>query len=691
LTEQSLDAVEHNSGVIRELETLQLTWRQSQPRSRESSSLLARLVPGLLAVVAIVLWYLSLSSVHAYRASEVGLLSQLSILWWLGLAAVIVGLFLELRRERCSTLSVVFCLATLVLILHGTLPATESVPRFAAAYDIAGFSNYVERTHHSFPQLDARGSWPAMFTAAAMAAQAMHVSTLWFLRWCPLVLNLAYLIPVKALANSVLRTNRARWAALAIFAAGNWIDQDYFSPQGFNLFLYLVAVAIVIRVFGQGGFPPQVIRSVIHSGWWRRLTGFAKRAVGARGDAVLAVPDGGAVTTTFRVAMFAVLLLILAASVISHQVTPPALCLVFFALMLTGRTGLRMIWLLVGVALWVWLSWEAHDYWTGHLTQVLGSAGHITSTFSSTVSNRLHGTSLDRLLVQRGRIVGAVLTWLGALIGLWVCLRRGRDLWTMAIITAAPLAVAGVVSYGGEIALRVLLFSLAPAAVLIASLIDSPPKWCKASLACVGIFLVLVALFPLNRYGNEQFEAIPPADISAATWVHHHLKPGSHIYVLNGNSPLNFANVGDYKESELVDLVSIVPKYLKRYIPEATHPTYIFLSRGEQEYGTDFQGEPADWMSQFEQRLLNTGLVRVIYRNSSSTVLQIERKAGPSQPPRSTGKKPARSDRTTSPAHSDRTGSSHGSSHRPSKSSPSGVSTTIAPKPTSTTSTTSSP
>jgi hypothetical protein len=685
LTGQSFEAFEHNSRVISELEAPQI--RSSRPPATSKPSTFACHFPGLLAFLAIVLWGFSLSSVRAYQASEVGLISQLSILWWLGLAAAIAGLSLELRRENANSRSVILCLVAFVLIIHGTLPAVESVPRFTPAYDIAGFANYVVRTHHSFPQLDARGSWPAMFTAAAMAAESMHVSTLWFLRWCPLVLNLAYLIPVKAIANSALRTNRAQWAALAVFAAGNWIDEDYFSPQGFNLFLYLVAIAIVIRVFAPGGFPPRLIRSVIHSARWRRLTDLAKRAARIPGDTVLATPNGGTMSTNYRVAMFAVLLLILAASVTSHQVTPPALCLAFFALMLTGKTGLRLLWLLVGVALWVWLSWEAHDYWTGHLTQVLGSAGQITSTFSVSVSNRLHGASLDRLLVERGRVAGAVVTWFGAFLGLLVSLRRRRDLWTMAIITVAPLAVAGVVSYGGEIALRVLLFSLAPAAVLIASLIENHPKWCKASLAFVVIFLVLVALFPLNRYGNEKFDAIPPADVSAANWIHHHLKPGSHIYVLNANSSLNSANVGDYKEGRLSVLPDIVPQHLKRYLPNATHPTYIFLSRGQDEYGIDFQGEPANWMTQFEQRLLGTGIVRVIYRNSSSTVLQIGPKTSHHHFVRSRPKASDNSGTKTSATRSDRTRSSlHDSSRRTSGRSTSGVTGTLPQWPTSATS-----
>lgn len=189
-------------------------------------------LPLLLAAAAAGSWYASLGSIHPYRATAIGLVAQLSVLWWLGVVLIATAVVLELKREVPRPLVMMVLLGVLALILHGTLPATESVPRFNSAYIIAGFSDYLGRTGRALPRLDVRMSWPAMFAAAGMAARAMGVSTLWFLRWFPLILNLALLIPLKAIANTCLRTPRARWAALAIFVASNWIDQDYFSPRG---------------------------------------------------------------------------------------------------------------------------------------------------------------------------------------------------------------------------------------------------------------------------------------------------------------------------------------------------------------------------------------------------------------------------------------------------------------------------
>ena len=55
----------------------------------------------------------------------------------------------ELRRAVPRWPAMVVGLAALALVLHGTLPAVESVPRFSTAYTVAGFSEYLGRTGHA--------------------------------------------------------------------------------------------------------------------------------------------------------------------------------------------------------------------------------------------------------------------------------------------------------------------------------------------------------------------------------------------------------------------------------------------------------------------------------------------------------------------------------------------------------------
>ena len=152
------------------------------------------------------------------------------------------------------------------------------------------------------------------------------------------------LVPIKAIANVSLKSSRARWARLPIFLAANWIDQDYFSPQGIDLFLYLAIVAIAMRTFATRGEQPKPIRWLMSTAPYRTVTGRLPRLVGLPAGAA---PGELMVDTTSvlqRGAFVGVVLLAVAAMVVSHQFTPLALCVVLFGLSIAGRTRLKSLW-----------------------------------------------------------------------------------------------------------------------------------------------------------------------------------------------------------------------------------------------------------------------------------------------------------------------------------------------------------
>ena len=202
------------------------------------------------AAAGLALWGLSLGAIHAYSSGPAGLIGELPILWWLSLVVVTASFVGAITRRRPSTFAAAFSLSALVIIFAATAQAAESTSRFAQAYVTAGFSEYIGRTGHVLPDFDARFYWPGFFAAVGMASRAMGVPTTWFIRWAPVVFNLSYLFPLKALANGALRSERARWAALGLFSVGNWVGQDHLSPQALALFLYRAVLAVTVRIFG---------------------------------------------------------------------------------------------------------------------------------------------------------------------------------------------------------------------------------------------------------------------------------------------------------------------------------------------------------------------------------------------------------------------------------------------------------
>ena len=534
-----------------------------------------------------------------------------------------MALILELMRDSPRLVAMMVCLVSFALVLHGTLPAAEVTPRLDATYGVAGFADFIGRHGRTQPYVDARMSWPGMLAAAGMMAKAMHVPTLWFARWAPVFFNIAYLVPIKAIANVSLKSSRARWAALPIFLAANWIDQDYFSPQGIDLFLYLTVVAIAIRTFGAHGEQPRPLR------WF--MTKLPYRVASSRLPRLVGLPAGAAPgeltidsTTAFqRGAFVGLALLLVAAMVVSHQFTPLASCVVLFALSLAGRTRLKSLWLFVIVLTFAWLSWEAEVYWAGHLSAIFGGVGHVTTSLGTSVTTRFNTVSAGRLDVQRARLLAAGVTWLGGMLGFFMLWRRGRPLWTLAIVMTAPVVVAVGVNYGGEVVLRILLFSLAPCSIFIAGLLDGVSVRWTGVAAFAIIATLLVALFPLTRYGNEIFDAMAPSDLAAASWIHSNVPAGSTVWVVNENHTLYSEGLGRYRYAILDTPPPVSVRAFNVVVKQVKRGSYIYLNRSQEEYGIVVQGGfPQHWIDHFADWLVSSGHAKIVHRTATAYVLK---------------------------------------------------------------------
>lgn len=577
-----------------------------------------RLTAVILAFLGVASWVMSIPGIHPYRTGSAGLVTDLPALWWIGLVLVSTSLVIQLLEQEPRTATIAVSIVAFAVVLHGTLPAAERIPRFGAAYYIAGFTDYVGRTGTTLPHLDARMSWFGLFAGAGLTSRAMQVAPLWFLRWAPLVFELCYVLPVKALANVGLRTGRARWAAVALFLAGNWIDQDYFSPQAVGLMIYLTILVIAVRSLSTVGEQPWPIPAVLRSSPYRAAGSMVVRALRLPYGAVPGESPPEKTSPRTRAALTLAVLALGTVLVITHQASPVALCVVLFVLALSGRTLLKTAWIYFGFVVFSWLSFAGIQYWKGHLSKIFGSLGNVSSTVSVSVSGRAVSTSLGRSLVEGGRIGAAIIIWLGALAGLIFLWRRGRSLWTICVLAGAPVLIVGAVSYGGEIALRILLFSLAPLAVLAAGLLDEP-RLRRGSVGAFAVtFLILIALFPLNRFGNESFEAFSPSDFASAEWVHSHVPVGSRILIFNRVEPLGYADVGDYHFTQLGAYVLDTAQQLESVLPRSA--SYVYLTRSQYEEGTVYLGLPKNWMQQFEANLSGFDFTQLVFSNSTARV-----------------------------------------------------------------------
>ena len=73
--------------------------------------------------------------------------------------------------------------------------------------------------------------------------------------WAPVAFNLLYLPPLLLVFRAASKDWRVVWLAAWIFYITNWIGQDYYSPQAFAYFLYLVILGVLLTWFARGPRP----------------------------------------------------------------------------------------------------------------------------------------------------------------------------------------------------------------------------------------------------------------------------------------------------------------------------------------------------------------------------------------------------------------------------------------------------
>jgi hypothetical protein len=203
-----------------------------------------------------------------------------------------------------------------------------------------------------------------------------------------------------------------------------------------------------------------------------------------------------------------------------------------------------------------------------------------------------------------------------------------------------PIALVGVVSYGGEITLRTYLFML-PAACVLAALLFFPdprpvrPSW-RVLTVLAGCAVILPVSFFLARYGNEAFEQVPPGELAASNWVYAHDGKGVQLLWLS-TDPVNDVTPQmpwSYRDLTKVKYIpSLAPRDpasvhgIVRSLVDAGPGSYLIADRTQIAALQQTSSYPTDWGSRFHASMLSTPDVRVAFANNSAVIYTVSRPA----------------------------------------------------------------
>lgn len=585
---------------------------------------------GAVAGAGLILFFVSLRGIDLGRMNGLGLVSVLPAGALAGVVLVALAFMIGLALPRAHWTVLGGILATLVVCLDGITAFIEPEPRFPTAYQIAGYVQYIAATGHTAPGLAAYFSWPGFFALVSFVAGAAGTNGLLaVLRIAPVAVDLLCLPPLFLVMRNLRVSWRARWLAGFLFAVGNWVGQDYFSPQAFGYLLYLVFIAILVNWFTEP-CPIRPRQAVSPSGparlHWRL---FGTLQPGERPSR----PAG----TGEKAFLLALLIALFTVTTVSHQLTPFFMIGACAALVVVRRCTLTGLPVLLAVILAGWVSYETVAFWFGHLSGLFGGLGDLASNASSSVGARLSGSTPTHLLALRARVVLAVvMIGLAALGALWRR-RRGISDRILLVLLVMPVLMVVLQSYGGEIALRSYLFMLPAVCPLAACLFFPEPQSGRPGWRTLTVLatcaLVLPAGFFLARYGNEAFEQTPAGELSAMNWIYARDAQGARVLWLSAAPQIDVTPdmPWDYADqAKVVYIPTLAPRDptqvagLVSALRSAGPGSYLIVPQTEVASLQQSASYASDWGQRFHTAMSAAPDVRVAFSTSSAVVYAVD-------------------------------------------------------------------
>jgi hypothetical protein len=502
------------------------------------------------------------------RLDGYGLAASLPPAYFLGLSCLPVASGLQwLRGRRASTTAIVIHVVLFVLIVWLTPLVLEGTPRFRSSYVNFGYVDPVLRGVGLLPDHFIYHNWPLFPVVMATIVRVAGISPLQLMAVFPIIMMLAYLVPLATILRTiaihaggsgedsgrVATHGHVAWpAGLWLFAVFNWTSQDYFSPQAVAYLLFVTWLAVLVHV---------VIRRK------------------------------GELTTGTTIALLGLFSLI----VLTHVLTSLEVLGVLVAL--TAARLLRRPTLVVtcGLIFIVWQLNMAGPFFAFYADRLHETLLDISDFVQVNLASRVSGSPEHaQIVLLRILVTGTVF----ALAGLAVLVRllgsgrsRGVVFGIAFLVGIAFVAPASV--YGGEMLIRVLLFSLP----ILAGLAVTAFGTRAYRLLLVAIVIVMAPIHILTHYGNELHDYVSPGEIAGFEFVSSSLPPAN----IFGGYP-----GGNFEQTALLDSRNsylsrgVLPSELDDFLDPTLHhtwdhkdrPTYVLLSRGDDAAMDLFQNRP---------------------------------------------------------------------------------------------------
>jgi hypothetical protein len=580
----------------------------------------ARLLPLTAGMVA---WAASLPHIHVESLGDYGLPPVMPPVWYAAVGVLVVGAALQVALMPRSDAITLLYLVGLVVVLFGTVPAVSAEPHYAWVYKHIGVSRFLGVNHSPDLNADIYNRWPGFFALTAVFSHLTGVSNpVVYAAWAEVFFTLLQAFLIRAAVRMWVEEDGVADGAALLFLIANWVAQGYFSPQALDFTLALALAALMLALGGR------------QTGAARRASGLLRRVFRAPSQ----LPLTALGTTRARGALIVAILVLDAASIPTHQLSPYVVLFQAAGLALFGF--LRPRWILLPMLVMT----------VAYLVPNIGYIQHNFGIFTSLdpFSNAERKTAYiqtpvaGKLFNQRAGMLLSLLVWVGAFVAFVRLTRQGlaRRALPFALLAIAPFILLFGQNYGGEAVLRVLLFSLPWCTALIAWALATIERPLRRGVAALAVCGAAAVLFVPAFYGQEELNQMPTNEVRASNYFDAHAKAGSTLLFSGPNFPGDYGpryplmrGAGRAEPPTLLyntqfrnrqlgpaDVPAVVAT-IRHYAPSG----YVVFSTTQTEYAHVFQLVPDGALENLESAVADSPHFRLFYGNKDARIYQLVR------------------------------------------------------------------
>jgi len=545
-----------------------------------------------LPVAAAVAWFLALAPIDLRAMTDTGLVSVMPPVAVLAVLVLLAGLAVVVTQRPPPGGVLTAHVAALVAVAFATPPVLYGTLRYSWAWKHVGIVDFLDRTGRVDPgigELSIYHNWPGFFAGARLLHELTGIDPVTLARWAPVVFLGATTAAVALLAASFTTDRRVVGLTAALFVLGNWVGQEYFSPQALAYLAYVVAVALTVRLADAG----------------RR-----------------------AAATLVAVAVLAT------AIAVSHQLTPAMLVVALVLLALVHHRAGWPLAVVAAVTTVAWALWGAATYVGPNLVDAVDGLGRPVANTQGNLADASALSSGQALVTAAGR--GAVvLLGLLAAVGVVRRWRAGDRRRAPLVLLVAPGVLLLANSFGGEILFRVVLFALPMLAYFAAHALLDVPGLRRPRAAAVAPFLALVLLaagFGLAHFGKDGHYRFTPEEVAASTWLAETTPPGTLLVEGSRNYPTQFRNYERFRYVPLDredlavrrEIAAAPVATMARWLSDPDDAAgYVLLTRSQQREAEALGLRPADFLPRLEAALRASPRFVVAYENRDAVIFTL--------------------------------------------------------------------